>query len=132
MTEIAKLYYSFWNEILPSYPEYDVPADAEMPYITYTLSEVEVFTDGLKQVRLWTYSKSYEQYTKYCDIIKQKIPQRIGAILTTSNKKGYVSIKRGDGNFIQRQPMDEPDLKVAYINFIVRCYIPDNQFTRSD
>lgn len=121
MTDLAKLYYSFWNGIIKAYVEYAVPDDAVLPYITYTLGRTDYLTDGLQQVRIWTRSKSFAPLMGYCDQVEELIPQ-CGLSITLPDNKGGIFISRGTP-FIQHMPMDDKDLKVAYINVIVRSYI---------
>ena len=126
MTVLAKCYYEFLNQILPAYLEGNVPLKIsgdliDPPYITYTFSRADMFQQSLEQVRIWTYSSSMNELLGYLDIIENLVSYG-GVLIDLDGGKGSMWIKRGTP-FIQRQPMDETNLMVGYVNLIVQSLI---------
>lgn len=111
MTQTAKALYEFasmfgWN----AYPEYSVPTNAKLPYITYTLQEYEWDHMGTMQIRLWSENTSYTEINKKIDEISDYLKN--GAEIKTDSGK-LVFYK--DDPFCQYQPSDEVNLKIAYM-----------------
>lgn len=114
MTQTAEALYNFassfgWN----AYPEYSVPNNAELPYITYTFHESKFTEQGMLQMRLWQISESYTEINQKVDMIEQEV--RNGKKLFTES--GIIYLYKGSP-WCQPQPADEPNLKIAYLNFI--------------
>lgn len=129
MVDLVTAYWEFWSTAIPYdggyltiYPEYTVPVNAPLPYLTYTITRNDMFVNGLDQVRIWTRSTNIRQLSELSGYLEQKIP-RSGVSIIIPNNNGAIMLYRGDP-FIQRQPMDEVDLQVAYINIIVNNYMP--------
>jgi len=134
MTKLAMLYRQFWstaipfgNGYLPAFPEYTVASDTPFPYLTYTITQNDVFRQGLEQVRIWTRSANIGELAEFSDRVEAVIPTG-GVILklmsqlrcrTQSDNAGCIYINRGTP-FIQRQPMDDHDLQVGYVNLIIQ------------
>lgn len=115
MTQTAIALYTFassftWN----AYPENSVPANATLPYITYTLQEYEWDTMGMMQMRLWYRGADYATINAKIDEIELSI--RNGKKVNTNS--GALWIYKGSP-WCQYQPSDEVDLKIAYLNFNV-------------
>lgn len=118
MTEIAQALYRFWSSFnLPAYVEDNVPVEAELPYITYTLADSGWRNASTHQARVWYRSTSYVEVAGKVDEILHSIGE--GLVLHTSD--GGVVIRPGDP-LAQFQPMEGTDLKVAYLNFQLNCF----------
>lgn len=117
MTQTAIAIYNFassfgWN----AYPEYSVPNNAELPYITYQLQQYNFDEQGMLQMRLWQINESYTEINQKVDMIEQEV--RNGKKLFTES--GIIYLYKGSP-WCQYQPADEPNLKIAYLNFTA-CY----------
>ena len=118
MTSVAQALYAFWSGFdLPAYVEDNVPVEAALPYITYTLSDSGWDSPTTHQVRVWYRSTSYIDIAAKVDEIKARVG--VGIVLPISS--GGVTIRPGDP-LVQFQPMDGTDLKVAYMNFQLNCF----------
>lgn len=64
MDKIQTLH-NFWSGFdLPAYDETDVPDDAVMPYITYSVSSDDFGNPRIENASLWYHSNSWEEITK--------------------------------------------------------------------
>ena len=66
----AQAIHKFWSSFgIPAYDQYTVPQDAQMPYITYDLSESDFDYATPMSASVWYRSQSWEDITlKCCDI----------------------------------------------------------------
>lgn len=119
MTEIAKALYAFYSGFgLPAYTEEGIPAEAQLPYISYTLARSALFDAATHQVRIWYRGESNAPVNAKADEILAAIGQ--GVKLPVSG--GYVCIYPGSGALAQMQPSDE-DLRIVYLNLYIRSYV---------
>ena len=120
MKTVAKLLQSFWGGFgLPAYPEYSVPNDKETAgdsyvkpaYITYTIPKPDFTENAVHQARVWY------QSTTFTDILAKvdEIERAIGPGVRVESDDGMLVLRPG-ALFSQFQPIDSPDLKVAYLN----------------
>lgn len=115
MTQTAVALYTFASSFgWSAYPENSVPANAKLPYITYTLQEYEWDTMGMMQMRLWYKGADYATINAKVDYISSAVKN--GAKIKTQS--GILHIYKGSP-WCQYQPSDEVDLKIAYLNFNV-------------
>lgn len=116
MTDTAITLYSFWSSFgIPAYPEYNVPDDAVMPYITYELTEPEWRNQIVAYARVWYRDTSYVSITRKLD----EISNRIGEGLLLPSGDGYILLFK-DTQFIQFQPYEvDDDVKIAYLSMIM-------------
>lgn len=128
MTEYARMYYDFWSKAiphaggyLPAYPEHTVPANTQFPYITYTLAQNNMFDEWLDQVRVWTRSDNIGQLSEFLAYVAEAVPFD-GMMLYLPDRSGALCLYRGTP-FMQIQPVDDPDIKVGYVNIETRSYI---------
>lgn len=128
MTELITAYYDFLSTAVPHgfgylqfYPENAVPVDAVMPYGTYTITRNDMFQSGLDQIRLWSRSTGLNQVAGFMDSIDKAIPHG-GIRMELENGRGAIAIYRGQP-FMQLQPTDQIDLRIAYINVEIHNYI---------
>lgn len=128
MTELAKLYYQFWSTIpdgnggyLPAYVENSVPVEAQLPYVTYTLIETDYAVNTMHQARIWAQGTDFDALVRFCEEVHKKIPTS-GVALELGDNQGVLAMFRGSP-FIQNQPTDEINLKVAYINVEIKGFI---------
>lgn len=97
---------AFWNSFdLPAYDENSVPEDAEMPYITYTVS-----TDSLDEAiplsgSLWYRSTTWREITRKSEEIAKKIAEK--GFYSTKLDNGYLWITKGSP-FAQRMTDIDP------------------------
>lgn len=116
MTDTATTLYAFWNSFqIPAYPEYNVPDDVDMPYITYELVEPEWRSQITAYARVWYRDTSYVSITQKLD----EISDRIGEGLLLPSGDGYILLFK-DVQFIQFQPYEVDDsVKIAYLSMIM-------------
>lgn len=119
MTETAKALYNLWSSFgLPAYVEYHIPDDAEMPYITYELSEPEWKGQAAIKARVWYRDTSYNDINEKCG----EISEYIGDGITIPTSDGMIAVFK-DTAFIQFQPYeDETGVKLAYLSLILQAY----------
>ena len=120
MTNTATALYEFWSSFgIPAYVEYHVPDDAEMPYITYELTEPNWKEQAAVRARVWYRHFSFFKISAKLDEIKEKI----GDGYTMSVDGGMIAIFTDDP-FIQFQPYeDETGVKVAYLSCILNAFV---------
>ena len=120
MTEVARALYSFWNSFLPAYVEDNVPDDAVLPYITYTIADPDWNESASIQARVWYKDTSRVSLNAKVSDIKQAI----GEGKSIKTETGFITLHR-DSNFSQNQPYDDEgksNIKVAYLNIIIHSY----------
>ena len=118
MTEIAKVLYAFYSSFgIPAYTEDSVPSDAQLPYITYTLPQSEVFSSVTHQVRVWYYGTSNAPVNAKAD----EILAAIGQGIKLRTVRGFVCIYPGSP-LAQMQPADDTT-RIVYINLELRSYV---------
>jgi len=115
MTNTARALQAFFSSFgIPAYVENTVPDEAALPYITYELVRPDRLRQAAFRARIWYRDTSFVAITAKADAIRRTI-------------EGGYSIKTGDGalriwpddNFLQFQPPDEPELKIAYLSMII-------------
>ena len=118
MTNTAIALYRFFSSFgLPAFPEYSVPNEAQLPYITYQLIEPDWDDGGTFYARVWYRSTSYTAINAKVDQIRAAISE--GKSIPTDG--GAVYLNKGTP-FVQYMPMEGDDtLKVAYLNFIIHA-----------
>jgi len=127
MIDVAELYYDFWSKAVPfgagfldAYPENTVSPDTPLPYITYTVGIGDFLEEELHTARIWTRSSNIRQLMEFIEHIDKAVPQS-GVLLKLPDGKGSLMFSRGTP-WTQRQPVNEMDLQVGYINVVVRSY----------
>lgn len=114
---LAAFYGSFG---VPAYTEDSVPEDQKEPYITYTLVCPDWRSTALHQARIWTRSESNAQLADLTDKLLNAIGE--GVTIDAVGARGVVTIDPGTP-LAQMQPMDDSELKVAYINLVLGAII---------
>lgn len=118
MINTAQALYEFWSGFdLPAYTVNTIPDDAQMPYITYSLTETEPFESATHYAQIWYRSSSNAQLLAKVDEVKQAI----GNGVKIDCEGGYVSI-RPSMPFVQTMVDIEPENRYAYINLQINCY----------
>lgn len=119
MRDVATTLYSFWNSFgIPAYPEYNIPDDVEMPYITYEITESDWRTATGMHARVWYRDTSYVPISTMLD----RISDRIGEGLSLEFDDGFMTLFK-DSQFIQFQPYEVDDeVKIAYLSLIQNVY----------
>lgn len=119
MTSVAQALYGFYSSFgIPAYPEESVPSDAQLPYITYTIVQPDWNENAVHQVRVWYRSESYVGINAKTDEILSAIGR--GKMLEAGD--GYVCLRPGTP-LVQPQPIDDPLLKVNYINLQLNAFL---------
>lgn len=115
MTNTARALYTFFSGFgIPAYVENTVPDWAELPYITYELVRPDRLRQASFRARIWYRDTSFTAITAKADAIRREIEG--GYSLPTAD--GALRIWPED-NFLQFQPPDEPELKIAYLSMII-------------
>ena len=92
MDKIQALH-DFWSSFdLPAYDEGDVPDDANMPYITYSVSTDEFDRPVMLSASLWYYSSSWAAITQMAALIAETISK--GGIMI-SYEHGAFWLRKG-------------------------------------
>mgnify|MGYP006988836968 CR=1 FL=1 len=119
MTHTAAALYSFFSGFgLPAYPEYIVPDDAQLPYITYQLQETDWRANTTIYARVWYRSTSLTEISAKVD----EIAAAVGEGLSIPTPNGCVMLTRGTP-FMQYMPMEGDDtLRVMYLLFDLYTY----------
>lgn len=118
MTETATALYSFYSGFgIDAYPESNVPENAKLPYITYTVIEPDWRNAASHQARVWYRSESYKGINAKVD----EITRAVGELVMLPTANGYVAIRPADP-LVQYQPIANPEIKVAYLNFQINSY----------
>lgn len=106
---------TFWNSFgIPAYDETDVPGNAKMPYITYSVGEDSLGSVVNLHANLWYYSTSWREITLKADEIAKKIVEMNPPSIPLDNGRLYLA--KGTP-FAQR--MSEPgsdETRRIYIN----------------
>lgn len=105
--------HAFWSSFsLTAYDENSVPDDANLPYITYSLS-YDAFGSQVSMVsNIWYQSTSWTAITNKMHEISNAITEN-GKVIVTDN--GYLWIKRGSP-FSQRMGDIENNIKRMLVN----------------
>ena len=119
MTNTAIALYRFFSSFgLPAFPEYSVPDEAQLPYITYQLIEPDWDDGGTFYARVWYRTTTYTAINAKLDQIKAAVGE---AVSLPFDSCGAVYLMKGTP-FIQYMPMEGDDtLKVAYLNFNIQA-----------
>lgn len=119
MKNTAKGLHDFWSSFgIPAYPEYAVPDNAALPYITYELIEPNWRDSSPYYARIWYRDTSYIGITEKVDEIRNAIGEGVRIVIND----GYVFLFK-DTTFIQFQPTEAEDeyIKIAYLQMI--CHV---------
>lgn len=117
MTNVSKALYKFFSQFgLPAYVENNVPANAQLPYITYTQTANNWRDTGSIQMRVWQQSTSFVGVNNVIDTVIDTVGE--GVSIPTGN--GCV-VMYPSNPYIQSQPSDDPSLKILYVNFEIQC-----------
>lgn len=115
MMNTARALYKFFSGFgIRAYVENNVPETAVLPYITYELLRPDRMRQAPLRARIWYRDPSFAAITAKADEIRHVIED--GYSIVTSN--GALRIWPDD-NFLQFQPPDEPEMKIAYLSMIL-------------
>lgn len=114
MTNTARALYRFFSGFgIPAYLRSSIPDNAEPPYITYEIMDIEPLSSSMFHAWVWYRDTSMAAISEKCDEIKNAIG--LG-----------VSIPAGNGNiilyplsgvpFAQIQPDPDETIKAAYLS----------------
>ena len=120
---ISATLYAFYSGFgVRAWSEEDVPATEDdgtplkPPYITYSVVCPEWRENAIHQARIWTRSESNEEAFTLAGKVLEAIGE--GVTLKAVGGKGYVTLDPGTP-LAQKQPMDENEIRVVYINLIL-------------
>jgi len=118
MTNTAIALYQFFSGFgLEAFVENNVPEEAQLPYITYQLTEPDWDDSQAMYARVWYRSTSFLAINAKVDEIRAAIGE--GASIPTAG--GAVYLSKGSP-FAQYMPMEGDDtLKVVYLNIIIHA-----------
>lgn len=109
--DLAKLLYSYFNQITTSYLEGLVPSNAKFPYLTYTYSFTE-FETNIIQIKIYDKSQSVNGVLDIADKISESI--KYGKVLKTEGGES-VWFKKGNP-FAQIVNDEDPSVRSVYVN----------------
>ena len=114
-TRVTTTLYRFMSGFgLEAYPETNVPDDAVLPYLTYTVPVPEWESGTTLQIRLWYKDTSFVAINKKTDEIMNKVGGGL-VLYTDEDRTGALYLSPGNP-FAQYQPVGDPSMKIAYIN----------------
>mgnify|MGYP006873224071 CR=1 FL=1 len=118
MKNTAQALYGFWSSFgLPAYTTGTVPDEAEVPYITYSLTETEPLEPLTHYAQVW-----------YRTTSNTELLNKVDQILAAFTGKGIVKLPCEGGYVVLRAPTvqwqtdENPENKYAYINMQINCY----------
>ena len=119
MTNVARTLYGFFSSFgLSAFPEYLVPDDAQLPYITYQLAEPDWKDSTTIYARVWYRSTSLTEISRKVDVIRAAVGQGLSIPTAT----GGIMLTKGTP-FVQYMPMEGDDtLQVMYLLFDLHAY----------
>ena len=117
MIDVGKALYKFWSGFsIPAYPEYSVPDDAQLPYITYDIDAPAWRDSSIYNAKVW-----YRD-TSFVDIFNKvaEISDAIGEGVRLPMIKGSIFLFK-EANFFQMAPQenDADNMKVALLTMII-------------
>ena len=119
MTNVAKALYEFWSGFdIPAYVEKTVPDEAQLPYITYRLAQPDWYTPMSMYARVWYRSTSFVGLANKVDEISDALDG--GTVIRFSDGSGGIVLFK-DVNFVQYLTDENPEIKTAYISFIMHA-----------
>lgn len=120
MTETMRALYAFWCSFgIPAYVEGDVPEDAQMPYITYSVQMPESMGMSTHYARIWMRESGYAAISQKADEIRGRFGAAETVLIRTET--GSICLRAGTP-FLQRLDMGEPENKCIYINMTISNY----------
>ena len=118
MINTAQALYQFYSSFgIPAYTTDTVPDDAQLPYITYNLTETEPLQSATHYAQVWYKSTSNAALFAKVDQIKAAIGE--GILIPCTG--GYVSL-RPASPYVQMMTDAVPEIRYAYINLQINCY----------
>lgn len=111
--------HAFWSNFgLTAYDENSVPDNAQLPYITYSVSYDTFGNNVAMTASIWQKSTSWVLVTQTAKAISDYITDG-GVLLSTDN--GNIWVRRGTP-FYRRMGQDEKDVKRIYINITAEYF----------
>lgn len=118
MINTAQALYEFWSGFdLPAYTVGTVPDNAEIPYITYSLTETEPLASATHYGQVWYRTTSNAELLAKVDEIKAVI----GDGIRIDCDGGYV-VLRPITPYVQLMTDLQPENRYAYISLQLNCY----------
>lgn len=107
--------HDFWSSFgLTAYDENTVPDDAQMPYITYSVSTADIDEMTILNARLWYHSTSWAEVSQKADEIARYIGEEGHRVMRLDN--GFVWFVKGTP-FSQRVADNTDDMiRSIYLN----------------
>lgn len=118
MKNTAQALYEFWSGFdIPAFVEGHVPEEAQLPYITYSLTETEPLEASSHYARLWYRDTGLGTMLTKVDEIKETVKQGV----TIPCTGGYVAIRPGSP-LVQTMQDQDRTVQYAYFNLQLNCY----------
>lgn len=123
MTSLKEVLYAFWSQFgLDAYLSDCVPKDAELPYITYNVTQPAFNGASVLTAFVWVprETKGNANRTMLMDLIAEAIP--VGGVMLPVDG-GYIILRRNDADF-QTDWQDETDTDViaGRTSYIIQYY----------
>lgn len=116
MKTATALYEFFSGFEIPAYVKRNIPANAEMPYITYELVEPNILQSTIIHAYVWYRGTSMTEVLNKCD----EISTAIGTGISIPTTDGYVCIFR-ESPFMQILEDPNPDVKCGFLTMLLHA-----------
>lgn len=131
MKSLHQLLYNFWNqfsyggESIPAYYAGMVPNDATFPYITFSVSRGEAFSQGINTAFVWFRRENGESPLPKCAAVLDSVARAIpyaGVLLKT--EEGAAAIYRNGLDWLSyMQDGEDPDVFGGRISYQINYYL---------
>lgn len=124
MTGLKQALQSFWVQFgVPAYLDDDVPQDAQLPYITYGVSQSDFNGSGVQTAFVWCDKESpygNRWRTAMADKIETAFP--VGGLMIAVDE-GYIILYRNSSAFLRDwQDPNDPNVLGVRVSYIVQHY----------
>lgn len=118
MINTAQALYDFWSSFgIPAYTTVTVPDDAELPFITYSLTETEPLQPMTHYANVYYRATDNARLVAKVDEIKAAFGT--DRKVTLKCEGGYVVLRAPK---VQIQTDQSPENRFAYIDMQINCY----------
>lgn len=131
MTGLNQAIFAFWSQFLhdgkpiPAYYAGMVPNNAEFPYITFSVSRGEAFSQGINTAFVWFHREEGKSPLPKCAQVLDSIAKAIpcsGVLLKAED--GCVAIYRNDADWqTYMQDAEDPDVWGGRTSYQINYYL---------
>ena len=119
MMNTARALYEFWSGFgLPAYTVNTIPDEADPPYITYSLVEIESLEAGTHYAQIFYRATSNEALLRKTD----EVLNVLGSKGCSIPCEGGSVVLRPANPKVQWMTDENPEIRYAYINMQINCY----------